>query len=201
MDLTYMEYLLSIRKINLPRVIIRHMAYVINVPNHELPYGELLTRIFEAFHVPLNYKKGEDPKRRDDEIDAPATNEEEAVNDEDEIQGEEVEKETEIQEGSGSDDKFYDVQVEVEAPADEVPAASEFPASPADSTTVQKEKAPAGVDPSALTGSIPDSVFVSLQADFERAQANRIQAELERAQANNTRLLALLPQAKAQPKP
>ncbi|GAB2275543.1 hypothetical protein Dimus_010300, partial [Dionaea muscipula] len=65
MDLTYMDYLLSRRKINLPRVIIRHMAYVINVPNHELPYGELLTRIFEAFHVPLNYKKGEDPKRYD----------------------------------------------------------------------------------------------------------------------------------------
>ncbi|GAB2286517.1 hypothetical protein Dimus_020915 [Dionaea muscipula] len=41
------------------------MAYVINVPNHELPYGELITRIFEAFHVPLNYKKGEDPKRYD----------------------------------------------------------------------------------------------------------------------------------------
>ncbi|GAB2273020.1 hypothetical protein Dimus_007832 [Dionaea muscipula] len=65
MDLTYMEYLLTRRKINLPRVIIRHMAYVINVPNHELPYGELLTRIFEAFHVPLNHKKGEDPKRYD----------------------------------------------------------------------------------------------------------------------------------------
>ncbi|GAB2270755.1 hypothetical protein Dimus_005624 [Dionaea muscipula] len=41
------------------------MAYVINVPNHELPYGELLTRILEAFSVPLNYKKGEDPKRYD----------------------------------------------------------------------------------------------------------------------------------------
>ncbi|GAB2266136.1 hypothetical protein Dimus_001158 [Dionaea muscipula] len=62
MDLTYMDYLLSRRKINLPRVIIRHMEYVINVPNHEMPYGELLTRIFEAFHVPLNYKKGETQK-------------------------------------------------------------------------------------------------------------------------------------------
>ncbi|GAB2285720.1 hypothetical protein Dimus_020158 [Dionaea muscipula] len=65
MDLAYMGYLLSRRKINLPRVIIRHMEYMINVPNHELPYGELLTRIFEAFHVPLNSKKGEDPKRYD----------------------------------------------------------------------------------------------------------------------------------------
>ncbi|GAB2297820.1 hypothetical protein Dimus_031907, partial [Dionaea muscipula] len=133
-------------------------------------------------------------RRRDDEIDAPAANEEvneegqnqgefdwEVVNDEDEIQGEEVEKETEIQEGSGSDDKFYDAQVEVEAPADEVPAALVFPASSADSSTVQKQKAPAGGDPSAPTGSISDSVFVSLQADIERARANRIQAELDRA--------------------
>ncbi|GAB2266859.1 hypothetical protein Dimus_001847 [Dionaea muscipula] len=65
MDLTYMDYLLTKKKANFPRVIIRHMAYVINVSNHELPYGELLTRIFEAFSVPLNYKKGEDPKRYD----------------------------------------------------------------------------------------------------------------------------------------
>ncbi|GAB2276094.1 hypothetical protein Dimus_010834 [Dionaea muscipula] len=65
MDLTYMDYLLTKKKVNLPRVIIRHMAYVIKVPNHELPYSELLTRIFEAFNVPLNHKKGEDPKRYD----------------------------------------------------------------------------------------------------------------------------------------
>ncbi|GAB2290292.1 hypothetical protein Dimus_024571 [Dionaea muscipula] len=139
-------------------------------------------------------------RRRDDEIDAPAEhnqNEEvaeeeqnqefdwEAVNDEEEIQGEEVEKEVEIQEGSGSDDKFYDAQVDVEAPADEVPTAPAFPASPADSSTAQKEKAPAGVDPSAPTGSIPHSVFVSLQAELERARENRIQEELDRAQAEN----------------
>ncbi|GAB2278801.1 hypothetical protein Dimus_013475 [Dionaea muscipula] len=139
------------------------MAYVINVPNHELPYREILTRIFKAFHVPLNYKKGKDPKRydyfeetflticqpkrengvwwlstvehrrRDDEAeevhsDAPAANEDvnqedfnwEAVNDEDEIQGQEVEKEREIQEGSGSDDKFNDAEFKVEALVDEV---------------------------------------------------------------------------------
>ncbi|GAB2273461.1 hypothetical protein Dimus_008253 [Dionaea muscipula] len=65
MDLTYMDYLLIKKKVSLPIVIIRHMAYVINVSNYELPYGELLTRIFEAFSVPLNHKKGEDPKRYD----------------------------------------------------------------------------------------------------------------------------------------
>ncbi|GAB2266213.1 hypothetical protein Dimus_001234 [Dionaea muscipula] len=59
MDLTYMDYLLTKKKVNFPRVIIRHMAYVINVPHHELPYGELLTRIFHAFDVPLNDKEAE----------------------------------------------------------------------------------------------------------------------------------------------
>ncbi|GAB2286603.1 hypothetical protein Dimus_020998 [Dionaea muscipula] len=144
-------------------------------------------------------------RRRDDEINAPAAEEgqnqedfdREAVIDEVEIQEEEVAKEAEIQEGSGSNDKFYDAQVDLEAPADDVPAALAFPASPADSSTVQKEKALAGVDPSAPTGSILDSVFNSLQAEFERARANRIQAELDRAQAENARLLALLQQAQS----
>ncbi|GAB2299532.1 hypothetical protein Dimus_033599 [Dionaea muscipula] len=65
MDLTYMDYLLIKKKVNLPRVIIRHMAYAISIPQHELPYRELLTRTFEAFEVPLNDKKGDDPVRTD----------------------------------------------------------------------------------------------------------------------------------------
>ncbi|GAB2294948.1 hypothetical protein Dimus_029139, partial [Dionaea muscipula] len=60
-DLTYMEYLIARLPINLPRLMIRHMAYVISVPSHELPYGDLLTRVFEAFEVPLNDKEGENP--------------------------------------------------------------------------------------------------------------------------------------------
>ncbi|GAB2284034.1 hypothetical protein Dimus_018516 [Dionaea muscipula] len=160
MDLTYMDYLLSRRKINLPRVIIRHMTYVINVPNHELPYGELLTRIFEAFHVPLNYMKGEDPKsgenrRRDDEEVAPA----EVVNEEEQHQ--EFDWEAEIDEAvdqgeSGSDDKFYDAQVDVEEPVAEAPAVQAFPASLGDSTNQQKEPEAAGVDPSGPSSHIPD---------------------------------------------
>ncbi|GAB2299748.1 hypothetical protein Dimus_033802 [Dionaea muscipula] len=139
MDLTYMDYLLSRRKINLPRVIIRHMAYVINVPNHELPYGEHLTRIFEAFHMPLNYKKGEDRKsgenkRRDDEEVAPA----EAVNEEElnhEFDWEASVDEAANQGESGSDDKFYDAQVDVEEPVAQAPVVPAFSASPRDSTT------------------------------------------------------------------
>ncbi|GAB2296734.1 hypothetical protein Dimus_030840 [Dionaea muscipula] len=44
---------------------IRHVAYVISVPHHELPYGDLLTRVFEAFNVPLDDKEGEDPVKTD----------------------------------------------------------------------------------------------------------------------------------------
>ncbi|GAB2273812.1 hypothetical protein Dimus_008586 [Dionaea muscipula] len=102
---------------------------------------------------------------------------------------------------SGSDDQFFDAQVDAEEPATEAPAVPAFLASPGDSTNVQKEPATAGVDPSAPTGSIPDAIFSSLQADFERACANRIQADLEKAQAENERLLALLHQAQSQPKP
>ncbi|GAB2270087.1 hypothetical protein Dimus_005000 [Dionaea muscipula] len=99
----------------------------------------------------------------------------ETVIDKAEIQGEEVEKEAEIQEGSGSDDKFYDAQVEVEAPADEVPAAPTFPASPADASTVQKEKAPTRVDPRP-NSKHTDSAFSSLQAKFKRARANEFKS-------------------------
>ncbi|GAB2297655.1 hypothetical protein Dimus_031744 [Dionaea muscipula] len=35
------------------------MGYVINTPHHELPYGELLTRIFQAFDVPLDDNEAE----------------------------------------------------------------------------------------------------------------------------------------------
>ncbi|GAB2290407.1 hypothetical protein Dimus_024685 [Dionaea muscipula] len=217
-----------------PRVMMRHMSYVISIKDHELPYGDWLTMVFEAFNVPLIDKQGEEPKRydffeetfltmcqlkrengvwwigtgehrrRDDEVEEVNEEEEvqhdfdwEAVNDEDEVQGEEVEKEAKIEEGSGSDDKFYDAQVEVDAPADEVPTVPVFPASPADSMNVQKETITVGVDPSGPIGSIPDNNFQRLQAKFERARANRIQADLKRAQAENAKLLALLQQAKS----
>ncbi|GAB2273240.1 hypothetical protein Dimus_008040 [Dionaea muscipula] len=65
MDLTYMDHLVSGRKINLPRVMMRHMEYVISVKDHELPYGDWLTMTFEEFGVPLVDKKGEEPKRYD----------------------------------------------------------------------------------------------------------------------------------------
>ncbi|GAB2286571.1 hypothetical protein Dimus_020968 [Dionaea muscipula] len=65
MDLSYMDHLTARRLVNLPRVMMRHMSYVISVKDHELSYGDWLTMVFEAFGVPLVDKKGEEPKRYD----------------------------------------------------------------------------------------------------------------------------------------
>ncbi|GAB2266076.1 hypothetical protein Dimus_001104 [Dionaea muscipula] len=212
MNLTYMHHILTRRLVNLPRVIMRHMAHVISVENHELPYGDWLTMVFEAFNVLLIHKQRQEPKRydffeetfltmcqlkrengvwwlgtgeqrrRDDEAEevnnkAPAANEE----------GE-----------SGFAEKFHDAEDEVQGSADVI---EEVPTVPTPGLVQQKDKAPAGVNPSIPPCSIPDSVFILLQAEFERDRADGILAELERAQAENARLLALLQQAKSQHKP
>ncbi|GAB2276276.1 hypothetical protein Dimus_011007 [Dionaea muscipula] len=61
LDLTYMDHLMSRRLVNLPRVMIRHMSYVISMKDHELPYGDWLTMWIGS---------GEN-RRRDDDVDAP----------------------------------------------------------------------------------------------------------------------------------
>ncbi|GAB2273111.1 hypothetical protein Dimus_007917 [Dionaea muscipula] len=57
MDLTYMDHLMARRLVDPPRVMMRHMSYVISMKDHELPYGDWLTLVFEAFGVPLVIKK------------------------------------------------------------------------------------------------------------------------------------------------
>ncbi|GAB2290364.1 hypothetical protein Dimus_024644, partial [Dionaea muscipula] len=179
MDLTYMDHLVTQRLVNLPRVMMRHMTYVISVKDHELPYGDWLIMVFDAFDVPLIDKQGEEPKRydffketfltmcqlkrengvwwlgsgenrrRDEEEVAPVENEE--VNVEAEAQQdfkwEAMIDEAALQGESRSDDQFYDAEVEVEEPAAEALAVPVFPASPGDSSTVQKETTTAGVAP------------------------------------------------------
>ncbi|GAB2265798.1 hypothetical protein Dimus_000833 [Dionaea muscipula] len=65
MDLIYMDHLIARRLVNLPRVMMRHMSYVISVKDHELSYGDWMTMIFEEFGVPLVDKKCEEPKKYD----------------------------------------------------------------------------------------------------------------------------------------
>ncbi|GAB2290425.1 hypothetical protein Dimus_024703 [Dionaea muscipula] len=102
------------------------------------------------------------------------------------------------QEESGSDDQFFDAQVDVEEPVTETPAAL---AVPVPSTVQQKVTATTGVDPSCPSGHLPESAMLKLQAEFERTRANRFQADLEKAQDENARFLAMLQQAQFKPKP
>ncbi|GAB2299800.1 hypothetical protein Dimus_033854, partial [Dionaea muscipula] len=216
MDLTYMDHLMSRRLVNLPRVMIRHMSYVISMKDHELPYGDWLIMVLEEFGVPLVNKKGEEPKRydyfeetfltmcklkREDGIWWIGTGENRRRDDDDEAPEEEevVIDEATVEGESRSDEQFYDAQVDVEEPVTETPAAPEVVAQ---DSVQQKETEASGVDPlGGPSGHLPESVMNKLQADFERARADRIQADLEKAQAENARLLALLQQAQSKPKP
>ncbi|GAB2265788.1 hypothetical protein Dimus_000823 [Dionaea muscipula] len=155
MDLIYMDHLIARRLVNLPRVMMRHMSYVISVKDHELPYGDWMTMIFEEFGIPLVDKKGEEPKRydyfeetflticilkrengiwwigsgenrrRDDELEAPAEDvhvEEEGQND---FDWKAVIDEAAVQGESGSGEKSYDAEDEIQehaAVVEEVPA-------------------------------------------------------------------------------
>ncbi|GAB2265379.1 hypothetical protein Dimus_000438 [Dionaea muscipula] len=198
------------------------------VKDHELPYGDWMIMIFYAFGVPLVDKKGEEPKRydyfeetfltmcklkREDGIWWIGTGENRRRDDDDEAPEEEVEEEEKDQTGfdweavvdeaavegeSGSDEQFYDAQVDVEEPVTETPATPEVVAQ---ASVQQKEAAASGVDHSCSTGRILEAVMNKLQAKFERARANRFQADLEKAQSENARLLALLQQAQTKPKP
>ncbi|GAB2295983.1 hypothetical protein Dimus_030128 [Dionaea muscipula] len=135
--------------------------------------------------------------RRDDE-NVPEEEAQEEEGNQAEFDWEAVVDEAAEQGESGSDDQFYNAQVEVEEPVPETPAA---PAVPTPSTIQQRVTESSGVDPSCPSGHIPESVMNKLQADFKRARADRIQADLEKAQAEYARLLALLQQAQSKPKP
>ncbi|GAB2297649.1 hypothetical protein Dimus_031738 [Dionaea muscipula] len=146
MDLTYMDHLMSRRLVNLPRVMMRHMSYVISMKDHELPYGDWLTMVFKAFGVLLVDKKGEEPKRcdyfeetfltmckltrekgvwwvgtgenrrRDDDDEVPEEEVEEQEKDQTDFDWEAVVDEAIVEGESGSDDQFFDAQVDVEEP-------------------------------------------------------------------------------------
>ncbi|GAB2267995.1 hypothetical protein Dimus_002972, partial [Dionaea muscipula] len=136
-------------------------------------------------------------RRRDEEVKAPEEEtEEEEEGNKAEFDWEAVIDEATVEGESGSDDLFFDAQVEVEEPVIEIPAA---PAVPASSSTQQKDKEPSGVDPSGPTSR--EAEFLKFQAEFERKRANRFHDDLEKAKAENARLLALLHQAQTKPHP
>ncbi|GAB2292484.1 hypothetical protein Dimus_026720 [Dionaea muscipula] len=94
-------------------------------------------------------------RRRDDNVKAPEEEaEEEEERNKDDFGREAVIDEATVEGESGSDDQFYDAQVEVEEPVTETPAA---PAVPASSPAQQKEQGTTGVDPSCPTGRLPEA--------------------------------------------
>ncbi|GAB2297375.1 hypothetical protein Dimus_031482 [Dionaea muscipula] len=196
MDLTYMDHLVSGRRINLPRVMMRHMAYVISVKDHELPYGGWMTMVFEAFGVPLVDKKGEEPKgydyfeetfltmcklrredgiwwveteenrRRDDDDEVPEEKVEEEEKDQTDFDWEAVVDEAAVEGESGSGEKFYDAEEEVQGSLE---VNDEILAVVTQASAQQKEPTSLGVDPSGPSGHLPEAVMNKLQAEFERA--------------------------------
>ncbi|GAB2284432.1 hypothetical protein Dimus_018885 [Dionaea muscipula] len=136
-----MDHLLTRRKVNLPRIMIRHMAYEISVPHHELPYGDLLTRVFELKREQGVWWFGTCANRRRDDVE--------------EVEHEEM--------NVGENDV-----VEEERFVDEDVPAQIVPVTPVVQTSVQpKGKTKIiGVDSS---GSLPDSVLLHLQVEMDRA--------------------------------
>ncbi|GAB2285919.1 hypothetical protein Dimus_020351 [Dionaea muscipula] len=167
MDLTYMDHLMSRRLVNLPRVMIRHMSYVISMKYHELPYGDWLTMVFEEFGVPLVNKKGEEPKRydyfeetfltmcklkREDEIWWIGSGENKRRDDDDVPEEEEVQEEegnqadfdweavvdeAAVEGESGSGEKFYDAEDEAQGSPE---VNDEIPAAVTHASTRRRKK-------------------------------------------------------------
>ncbi|GAB2267830.1 hypothetical protein Dimus_002806 [Dionaea muscipula] len=218
---------MSRRKINPPRVMIGHMSYVISMKDHELPYGDRLTMVFQAFGVPLVDKKGEEPKRYDffeetfltmckltkeNGIWWIGSGENRRRDDDVNAQEGEAEKEDE----GNKDDFDWEAVIDEAAVEGESGSGERFydaedetqgspevqeeipPAAP-QSSAQQKEQDTAGVDPSVPTSR--EAEFLKFQAEFERKRANRFHDDLEKAKAENARLLALLHQAQTKPHP
>ncbi|GAB2284056.1 hypothetical protein Dimus_018533 [Dionaea muscipula] len=185
-------------------------------------------RVKSAFGVPLVDKKGEEPKRydyfeetfltmckltrengvwwvgtgenrrRDDDDVAPEEEIEEEEKNQTDFDWEAVVDETAVEGESGSGEKFYDAEDEVQGSPK---VNDEISAVVTQASAQQKETTPSGVDPSCPTGRISKAVMNKMQSEFERARANRFQTDLEKAQDENAQLLALLQQAQTKPKP
>ncbi|GAB2290096.1 hypothetical protein Dimus_024385 [Dionaea muscipula] len=182
LDLTYMDHLMARRLVNLPRVMMRHMSYVISMKDHELPYGDWLTLVFEAFGVPLVIKKGEEPKKYDFFEDTFLT----MCNRPGKMEYGGIE----------SDDQFYDAQVGEEEPSDETP--SRHSESQLHLRLSEKIK---NSQESTLGSYSRDARISEVPSEFERKRANRFHDELEKAKVENAKLLALLHKTQTKPHP
>ncbi|GAB2283618.1 hypothetical protein Dimus_018123 [Dionaea muscipula] len=145
MDLIYMDHLIARRLVNLPRVMMRHISYVISVKDHELPYGDWLTMVFEEFGVPLVDKKGEEPKRYD-------------YFEETFLTMCKLKRENGIWWIGTGENRRRDDDNEDSAEEEN----EDVPAAVAPSSAQQKKTETVGVDPSGPSGHIPESVMNKL---------------------------------------
>ncbi|GAB2275688.1 hypothetical protein Dimus_010442 [Dionaea muscipula] len=147
------------------------LASILDVPGHTA-----ISEYIKKFGRSPN-KKGEEPKRFDYFEETFLTM---------------LIDEAVVEEESGSREKFYDADDEVQ---ESLELNEEVPAVATQASTHGRKQDQSRVDPSGSSGRILESVMNKLQAEFERARANRFQADLEKVQAENARLLALLQQA------
>ncbi|GAB2278361.1 hypothetical protein Dimus_013046, partial [Dionaea muscipula] len=163
-------------------VMMRHTSYVISRKDHELPYGDRLTMVFQAFLTRENgiwwIGSGENRRRDDDEAAPEEVAEGEDEGNKDDFDWETVIDEATVEGESGSGEKFYDAEEEAQGSPD---LHDEIPAEAPPSSVQQKDKGIAGVDPSGPTSR--EAEFLKFQAEFERKRANRFHDELEKAKA------------------
>ncbi|GAB2275120.1 hypothetical protein Dimus_009883 [Dionaea muscipula] len=110
-------------------------------------------------------------RKRDDEMAAPAEDVHEEEEGQNDFDWEAVIDEAADQGKSGSGEKFYDAEDEIQEP---VAVVEEVPVVIAQASAQQKVTEAAGVDPLGPSGHLPESVMNKLQAEIERARADRI---------------------------
>ncbi|GAB2275857.1 hypothetical protein Dimus_010600 [Dionaea muscipula] len=158
-----------------------------------------ITRRFannETLTAARTVKSGTGENRRRDDVpeeEAPAENvHEEEEEGQTDFDWEAVVDEAVVEGESGSGEKFFDAEDEVQDSPDVNEA---VPTVVEQDSALQKKTKTAGVDPSGPSGHLPEYEMLKLQDKFERTRANRFQADLEKTRAEIARLLTLLQQA------
>ncbi|GAB2299345.1 hypothetical protein Dimus_033420 [Dionaea muscipula] len=200
MDPTYMDHPMARRLVNLPRVMMRHMSYVISMKDHELPYGDWLTMVFEEFGK-MEFG-GWEVERTGEEmmiwIIRKKRREKEDEGNKDGFDWEAMIDEA-VVEGNTARERSFMIVVDKDQGSPEVQ--EEIQRATPQSLARRKNEEASGVDPSCPTGRILEAKLLKFQAEFERKRANKFHADLEKAKAENARLLALLHQAQFKPNP
>ncbi|GAB2273062.1 hypothetical protein Dimus_007870 [Dionaea muscipula] len=117
-------------------------------------------------------------KRRDDDEEVPEEETEEEEENQIDFDWEAVVDEAAVEGESGSGEKFYNAEDEVQGSPE---VNDELPAVVTHASAQDKEPGSSGVDPSGPSSHLPEAVMNRLQAQFDRARANRFQADLEKA--------------------